>query len=227
MLLAIPDVLSKEQVSQIRATIDVAEWGDGKATAGYQSSQVKDNKQMVEGTPAARQASELLIGALNKSPIFMSAALPLKVFPPLFNKYEGGGSFGTHIDNAIRQVSGSSFKVRTDISATVFLSDPTTYDGGELLVEDTYGPHSVKLSAGGLVLYPGTSLHQVRPVTRGARVASFFWIESMVRADAQRTLLFDFDMALQRLIREVGSGHAQVIALTGVYHNMLRMWANT
>jgi PKHD-type hydroxylase len=227
MLLAIPDVLSKDQVTQIRGIIDAAEWGDGKVTAGYQSGLVKENKQLAESSSAARQAGEVVLTALGKTPLFMSAALPLKVFPPLFNKYEGGGQFGTHVDNAIRQITGTPHKVRTDISATLFLSEPASYDGGELVVEDVYGPHNVKLPAGHMVLYPGTSLHQVRPVTRGARVASFFWIESMVRDDAQRTLLFDIDMSIQRLIQELGPGHAQVVSLTGSYHNLVRMWAST
>ncbi len=225
MLLQIPDVLTEEQVAQCRRTLEGADWVDGRVTAGYQSAQVKNNRQLPEDHPASRQLGDLILAALQESTLFMGAALPLKVFPPLFNRYEGGESFGSHVDNAIRQVTGTPHRVRTDLSATLFLSAPAEYDGGELLVEDTYGVHNVKLPAGHMVLYPSTSLHHVRPVTRGARIASFFWIQSMVRDDGERTLLFDLDMAIQRL----GGGTQEdspALQLTGVYHNLLRRWAD-
>jgi PKHD-type hydroxylase len=181
--------------------------------------------QLPEDHPVARQLGEAILAALGRNPLFTSAALPLKVFPPLFNLYRGGQSFGTHVDNAIRQATGTPHRLRTDLSATLFLADPGEYDGGELVVEDTYGTHAVKLPAGQLILYPATSLHHVRPVTRGARLASFFWIQSMVRDDSQRTLLFDLDTAIQRLAAE-GGGNPAAVQLTGVYHNLLRMWAD-
>lgn len=224
MILNIPDIFSAEQVKEVRGILDGAEWVDGKVTAGYQSARAKDNRQVPENHPAARQAGDMILSALGKSPLFLSAALPLRVFPPLFNRYEGGQAFGTHVDNAIRQITGTPHRVRTDLSATLFLSNPEDYDGGELSVEDTYGVHHVKLKAGSLVLYPATSLHFVRPVTRGARVASFFWIQSMVRHDSQRTLLFDLDTGIQRISRD-HPDHPSGVQLTGVYHNLLRQWA--
>lgn len=225
MLLQIPDVLSQEQVARAHHLLsDTAAWVDGRVTAGYQSAQVKHNAQLPEDHPVARQLGEVILAALQASPLFMSAALPLRVFPPLFNRYAGGQAFGNHVDNAIRQVSGTPHRVRTDLSATLFLSDPESYDGGELLVDDTYGVHRVKLPAGHLVLYPATSLHRVEPVTRGARVASFFWIQSLVRDDADRALMFDLDGAIQRLTVDVPS-HPATLQLTGVYHNLLRRWA--
>lgn len=224
MLLSIPNVLTAEQVAQARQLLDGAEWVDGRVTAGHQSAKAKDNAQVPEGHPAARQVGELILGALNRSPLFMSAALPLHVFPPLFNRYSGGQSFGTHVDNAIRQVPGTPHRIRTDLSATLFLAAPEEYDGGELCVEDTYGVKAVKLSAGHMVLYPATSLHHVRPVTRGARISSFFWIQSMVRDDGQRSLLFDLDLAIQRLSAD-HPNHPSAVELTGVYHNLLRQWA--
>jgi PKHD-type hydroxylase len=198
---------------------------DGRVTAGHQSARAKDNQQLHEQDPAARQLGELILGALQANPLFLSAALPLRVFPPLFNRYQGGQSFGTHVDNAVRQVPGTPRRIRTDLSATLFLVAPDEYDGGELLVEDTYGLHSVKLPAGHLILYPSTSLHHVRPVTRGARLASFFWIQSMVRDDGRRTLLFDLDTAIQRVADSVPD-HPGTVQLTGVYHNLLRRWAD-
>jgi PKHD-type hydroxylase len=224
MLLPIPDVLTREQVAQARHLLEGVEWVDGRVTAGRQSARAKDNLQVKEDHPVARELGDVVLEALERSPLFMTAALPLRVFPPLFNRYEGGQSFGTHVDNAIRQIPGTPHRVRTDLSATLFLSSPDEYDGGELVVEDTYGVHSVKLSAGHLVLYPGTSLHHVRPVTRGARIASFFWIQSMVPDDGERTLLFDLDMAIQRLSRD-DPDHPSAVQLTGVYHNLLRRWA--
>jgi PKHD-type hydroxylase len=224
MLLQIPDVLAAPQVAHARQMLDAAEWVDGRVTAGYQSARAKDNRQLPEDHPTSRQLGEVILGALQRNPLFISAALPLRVFPPLFNRYEGGQSFGNHVDNAIRQLAGSGLRIRTDLSATLFLAEPSEYDGGELVVEDTYGVHSVKLPAGHLVLYPSTSLHNVRPVTRGARIASFFWIQSMVRDDGARTLLFDLDSAIQRVAHDAPDSPAPV-QLTAVYHNLLRRWA--
>jgi PKHD-type hydroxylase len=225
MLLHIPDILTAEQVAHCRQKLDEADWVDGRVTAGHQSARAKDNMQLPEDHPAACELGELILTALQNNPLFMAAALPLKVFPPLFNRYQGGQSFGTHVDNAVRQVTGTPHRVRTDLSATLFLASPEEYDGGELSVEDTYGLHNVKLPAGHLILYPASSLHHVRQVTRGARLASFFWIQSMVRDDGQRTLLFDLDMAIQRISGETPD-HPSVIQLTGVYHNLLRRWAD-
>ena len=225
MLLPIPDVLTAEQLTQARQILDQAAWIDGKVTAGHQSARAKDNMQLPEDLPAARQLGEMILAALGQNPLFITAALPLRVFPPLFNRYQGGQSFGTHVDNAIRQVTGTPHRIRTDLSATLFFSGPDEYDGGELIVEDTYGTHSVKLPAGHLILYPSTSLHHVRAVTRGARIASFFWIQSMVRDDGDRSLLFDLDMAIQRINRDI-SDHPSTVQLTGVYHNLMRRWAD-
>lgn len=225
MLLQIPDVLNAEQLEQCREALATADWADGRATAGYQSAKAKNNLQLAEGDAVARQLGDMIVQALGKSALFMSAALPAKVYPPLFNRYEGGGNFGVHIDNAIRDVKGTPHRVRTDISATLFLSHPDEYDGGELMIEDTYGAKSVKLPAGHMILYPATSLHKVTPVTRGARVASFFWIQSLVREDAQRSLLFDLDMSIQRLTKDVPD-HASLVQLTGIYHNLVRSWAD-
>lgn len=224
MLLAIPDVLTADQVKQARQILDAAQWVDGKVTAGHQSARAKNNSQLPEDSPAARQLGEMILNALGQNALFISAALPSKVFPPLFNRYSGGQDFGTHVDNAIRQVPGTGHRIRTDLSATLFFSDPQDYDGGDLIVEDTYGVHAVKLPAGHMVLYPSTSLHHVKAVTRGARVASFFWIQSMIRDDAERTLLFDLDVAIQRVNRELPE-HPSSVQLTGVYHNLLRRWA--
>ncbi len=224
MLLHIPDVLNPEQVTAARERLDQAEWIDGRVTAGHQSARAKDNQQLPEDSPVARQIGDAILSALQRSPLFISAALPLRVFPPLFNRYQGGHSFDTHVDNAIRHVTGTAHRIRTDLSATLFLSHPDDYDGGELIVEDTYGVHSVKLPAGHMILYPATSLHHVRPVTRGARVASFFWIQSMVREDAERALLFDLDSAIQQITQAVPENRA-LVSLTGVYHNLLRRWA--
>jgi PKHD-type hydroxylase len=224
MLLAVPEVLTSEQVAQARQMLERADWVDGRVTAGHQSSRAKDNLQLPEDHPAARQIGDMILNALGQNALFISAALPARVFPPLFNRYEGGQSFGTHVDNAIRQVTGTAHRIRTDLSATLFLSQPNDYDGGELTVEDTYGTHSVKLPAGHMVLYPATSLHHVRPVTRGARISSFFWIQSMIRDDGQRSLLFDLDVAIQRLNRDMPQ-HPSSVQLTGVYHNLLRQWA--
>jgi PKHD-type hydroxylase len=224
MLLQIPDILSPDQVTAARQRLDAASWIDGRVTAGHQSARAKDNLQLPEDSPLARELGDEILGALQRSSLFIAAALPSRVFPPLFNRYQGGQSFGNHVDNAIRHVAGTPVRIRTDLSATLFLSRPDEYDGGELVVEDTYGVHSVKLPAGHLVLYPATSLHHVRPVTRGARVASFFWIQSMVRDDGERTLLFDLDSAIQQL-NAGQADHPAAVPLTGVYHNLIRRWA--
>jgi PKHD-type hydroxylase len=224
MLLTIPDVLTPEQVQIIRPKLDTAEWVDGRVTAGHQSAMAKDNVQLPEDSLVARKVGEVVLTELGKNNLFISAALPLRVFPPLFNRYAGGQSFGTHVDNAIRQITGTGHRIRTDLSATLFFSNPDEYDGGELVIEDTYGIHSIKLPAGHLVLYPSTSLHHVRPVTRGARVSSFFWIQSMIRDDGQRALLFDLDLATQRIAADAPS-HPSAVQLTGIYHNLLRRWA--
>ena len=223
MIISIPNVLTGEQVSHARRLLDEAAWVDGRVTAGRQSARTKHNLQLEEADPLARQLGEQIVASLQRNPLFISAALPLRVFPPLFNRYEGGQSFGNHVDNAIRQ-SISGMRIRTDLSATLFLSGPDEYDGGELMIEDTFGVHSVKLPAGHMVLYPASSLHHVRPVVRGARVASFFWLQSMVRDDGQRTLLFDLDAAIQRLSADVPD-HPSTVQLTSVYHNLLRRWA--
>ena len=225
MLLQIPDVLDASQVTRCRDALAAADWADGRATAGYQSAKAKDNAQLPEDSPVARELGELVLGALQRNALFVSAALPLKVFPPLFNRYAGGQSFGSHVDNAIRPVRGTPHRVRTDLSATLFLGDPGEYEGGELVIEDTYGTHAVKLPAGHMVLYPASSLHLVRPVTRGERVASFFWIQSMVRDDGQRPLLYDLDRAVQQVHRDLPDS-AAAVGLTGVYHNLLRRWAD-
>ncbi len=224
MLLPIPDVLSADRILAARNLLDQAEWVDGRVTAGHQSARAKDNAQLPEDSAAARQLGELVLEALSSNALFISAALPLRVFPPLFNRYAGGQSFGTHVDNAIRQVTGTGHRIRTDLSATLFFSNPDEYDGGELVVEDTYGVQNIKLPAGHMILYPATSLHHVRPVTRGARIASFFWIQSMIREDASRTLLFDLDTAIQKINVDHPS-HPSSVQLTGVYHNLLRRWA--
>jgi PKHD-type hydroxylase len=205
--------------------LEQADWVDGRVTAGHQSSQTKDNMQLPEGSPAARQLGAEILSALEQNALFISAALPSRVFPPLFNRYQKGQSFGTHVDNAIRQVTGTPHRIRTDLSATLFFSAQEEYEGGELMIEDTYGTHNVKLPAGHMVLYPASSLHHVRPVTKGARLASFFWIQSMIRDDAERTLLFDLDVAIQRLNSDQ-VGQASAVQLTGIYHNLLRRWAD-
>jgi PKHD-type hydroxylase len=224
MLLTIPDVFTREQVIAARQKLDGAEWVDGRVTAGHQSSLAKDNAQIPEGHPVAQEIGEWILQALGQNPLFVSAALPMKVFPPLFNRYAGGQSFGTHVDNAIRHLKGTTHRVRSDLSATLFFSNPEEYDGGELVIEDTYGIHSVKLPAGHLVLYPSSSLHNVRPVTRGSRVSSFFWIQSMVRSDSARTLLFDLDNVTQS-VAAADANSPNAVKLVGIYHNLLRQWA--
>lgn len=227
MLLTIPDILTKAQVAECRKLMDQAEWVDGNVTSGHQSALAKNNMQLPEESEVARSLGEFIQDALGMSLLFISAALPLKVFPPLFNRYECGQAFGTHVDNAIRQLRGTNFRIRSDLSATLFLSEPEDYEGGVLTIEDTYGTQEVKLPAGSMVLYPASSLHHVTPVTRGARVSSFFWIQSMVRNDAHRTLLFQLDNAIQKLTADRGGKDPEVISLTGIYHNLLRMWADS
>ncbi|MDH4651641.1 MULTISPECIES: Fe2+-dependent dioxygenase [unclassified Pseudomonas] len=223
MLLHIPGIFTSEEATRIREALEQADWLDGKATAGYQSAKAKHNEQLAEGDPLAREISSAMLQRLWNNPLFVSAVLPNKVYPPLFNRYRCGGTFGYHIDNAVRPIKGSSEHVRTDVSATLFLSEPDAYDGGDLVIQDTYGAHRVKLAAGDLVIYPSSSLHQVEPVTRGERLASFFWIQSMVREDSQRTLLFEMDQAIQSLARDVPD-HPALVQLTGNYHNLLRRW---
>ncbi|KKO14726.1 MULTISPECIES: Fe2+-dependent dioxygenase [Pseudomonas] len=224
MLLHIPGLFDADELARIREALEQADWADGKITAGYQSAKAKHNLQLPEGHPLAKEIGSALIDRLWKNPRFMSAALPHKVFPPLINCYREGGNFGFHIDNALRQPKGSPERVRTDLSSTLFLSDPDSYDGGELVIQDTYGVQQVKLAAGDLVLYPGTSLHKVNPVTRGQRYAAFFWTQSLVREDSQRALLFEMDNAIQQLTADVPD-HPSLLQLTGTYHNLLRRWA--
>ena len=227
MIVSIPDVLSPDEAAAMRAQLEASDaWVDGRATAGYQGAPVKRNQQIAEGSPIALEMGDRIVASLERHPLFISAALPNKVYPPLFNRYEDGMHFGSHVDGAIRLVPGSGARVRTDISITLFLTPPDEYDGGELLIEDTYGVQEVKLPAGAAIVYPGTSLHQVRPVTRGARVSSFFWVQSLVRDDTQRAMLFDLDGAIQRLNASNGDEAARR-TLVGCYHNLLRMWSET
>jgi len=224
MLLHVPDVLTKDQVADLRRRLDAAEWVDGRATVGAQGAQVKRNRQLDEFSPVGQALGRIVLKALLASPLYLSAALPLRHMPPLFNRYEGGEHYGLHVDGAIRSVPGTTLQMRTDLSCTLFLAGPDEYDGGELEVVDTYGTHEVKLPAGDLVLYPSSSLHRVHPVTRGARVASFFWVQSLVRDTAQRQMLFELDQNIQALREQVGDVQA-VLGLTGQYHNLVRMWS--
>ena len=225
MLLHIPEVFTKAEVKALRATLDAGPWADGNMTSGHQSATAKKNSQLPEDSAEAKEVSAIVVQALNANPMFVAAALPHTIFPPLFNRYEGGGEFGTHVDNAIRQQRGGGLRIRSDLSATLFLSEPEDYDGGELFVEEMYGPQSVKLPAGDMVLYPSKSLHRVTPVTRGARVSSFMWLQSLIRDDGDREMLFRMDVAIQRVALEKGPKDQAVIELTGVYHNLLRRWA--
>jgi PKHD-type hydroxylase len=227
MLLTLPHILNANELADVRSLLANAPWADGRPGAGTQAKQVKNNEQLPHDDAASRTVRELVLRGLDRQPLFLSAALPKRVFPPRLNRYSGGANFyGTHVDGSVRFVPGNGQRLRTDLSCTVFLTDPADYDGGELVIEDTFGPRAVKLAAGHAVLYPGTSVHQVTPVTRGARVACFFWVESMVRSDEQRQLLFQMDMALTRLREAHGDGH-DTTALAGTYHNLLRMWADT
>jgi PKHD-type hydroxylase len=223
-MLHVPKVLDAAQVAECRRLLDGADWSDGKATVGEQGALVKRNRQLAELSPVGRQLGEMILNALARSPLFFSAALPLKTVPPLFNRYEGGEHYGTHIDGAVRAVPGSSHFIRTDLSSTLFLTDPVDYEGGELVVYDTYGAHSVKLPAGDLILYTSGSLHRVNPVTRGARVSSFFWTQSMVSDERQREVLFKLDQNIQQIRVKMGETD-ETVALAGHYHNLLRMWS--
>jgi PKHD-type hydroxylase len=228
MLLHVREVLNAEELREARAILARAAWGDGRVTAGVQSAQAKNNEQLPQDAAETKALQRIVLGALNRHALFFSAALPRRVFPPLFNRYGGAANaFGDHVDNAVRFVpGGQGERVRTDVSCTLFLADPDEYDGGELMIADTYGAQRIKLPAGDMVLYPGTSVHRVEPVTRGHRLASFFWIESMVRSDEARRLLYEMDSHLMRLRASVGETDPAVIGLTGTYHNLLRMWAD-
>ena len=226
MMLEIPEVLSKDGVRELRALIDAGEWVDGNETSGHQSRLAKRNAQLAEGSEAAAEAGQRVLAALSRTPRFIAAALPLKVFPPLFNRYQGGEAFGDHVDNAVRQLRGTEFRIRSDLSCTLFLAEPEDYDGGELVVQGLFGEQRVKLPAGHAILYPASSLHQVTPVTRGARVASFFWLQSMVRENEAREQLFRLDTTIQTLSAERGGTDAAVLELTNLYHNLLRRWAD-
>ncbi|KIN72633.1 Fe2+-dependent dioxygenase [Sulfitobacter guttiformis] len=227
MLITIPSILSKDDVKQVRAHLDAADWEDGSKTAGPQSAKVKHNKQLPPVSDTAQTLGQFILQKLTDDPLFLSAALPARILPPMFNKYEQAETFGAHIDNAIRVNPLTQERLRTDLSMTLFLSEPEEYDGGELVIQDHYGTHSIKLGAGDLVLYPSTSLHEVTPVTRGARISSFFWLQSMIRTDAHRTILFDLDQSIQSLSTTIGSNAVETVRLTGIYHNLIRTWAET
>jgi PKHD-type hydroxylase len=226
MLLHIPEVLSKEQVAGMRRAMEAAEWTDGRQTVGPQGAKVKRNLQLPDASPLRRELGDLVIAALARHPLYHAAALPLRTLSPRFNRYEGGGEYGFHIDGAVMATGGSDIQVRSDISCTLFLSEPAEYDGGELIVSDTYGEHEVKLPAGDAIVYPSSSLHKVTPVTRGARIASFFWVQSLVRDDSARRLLLELDTAIRNLSASAAD-QASILQLTGVYHNLLRRWAET
>lgn len=226
MLITVPDVLSAEELLLCREELAQVDWSDGRGSAGYLSQAVKDNQQLPDDHPIAQKLGELILQKLDQSPLFMSAALPLKMVPPLFNRYENSGAYGRHVDGAIRPITGTPYRVRTDLSATLFLSDPDTYEGGELIVEDTFGPRKIKLKAGDMVLYPGTSVHKVDAVSKGVRLAAFFWIQSMVREDNQRSILFELDNAIQKVAKD-NPEQAALVDLAGVYHNLLRSWGDS
>jgi PKHD-type hydroxylase len=226
MLLTIPHILSAAQVAEFLKALETAEWADGRATAGYLSCRTKNNEQLPEGHPVARRLGNVILDELDKNQQFIAAALPARVLPPLFNRYAGGQAYGGHIDGAVRPVPGSPFRVRTDLSATLFLTDPNEYEGGELVIGEGGQETRVKLAAGDMVLYSGGTVHRVMPVTRGARVAAFFWIQSMIRDETQRSILLELDNALQQLGR-TGADHDACVRLAGVYHNLLRQWADT
>ncbi len=225
MLICIPDVLSKTDVAQFRDVMDACDWEDGRSTAGAQSAMVKRNEQLPPDSAAARQLGERVIRALTANPVFISAAVPRHIFPPLFNRYGVGHHFGLHVDNAVRGDILTGTRIRTDLSVTLFLSEPDQYDGGELIVEDNFGSHEIKLPAGHLVLYPASSLHMVTPITRGVRVASFLWLQSMIRDAHARGMIFDLDTAIQGLVGRIGRDDPQTVKLTGIYHNLIRYWA--
>lgn len=226
MVVEIPELLSKAEVEEARATLMAADWVDGRTTAGHRAQNVKRNGQLSPDNPLARKLSDLILDRLARTPLFIAAALPLRILPPKFNRYEGGGAYGNHVDSAIFPVPGTMQHVRSDISSTLFLSDPDDYDGGDLVIEDMFGEHRVKLPAGHLIVYPGSSLHRVTPVTRGTRLAAFFWTQSLVAADERRRTLFQLDNAIQSLSAD-HPDHASVDELTNVYHNLLRQWSTT
>lgn len=221
----IPNVLSKEQVAEFRQMMETANWVGGKVTAGTLSASVKQNQQLSEQDPLTHHLSELVIQAIWKNPVFQAAALPCQIIPPLFNRYDEHESFGFHVDNSIRLIRGTAQQMRTDLSCTLFLSEPEEYEGGDLVIEDTYGYHEVKLPAGDIVLYPATSLHEVSSIIRGTRFASFFWVQSMIRDDAERHMLFNLDQSIQSLRMQLGDQHEEVVKLTNLYHNLMRKWA--
>jgi PKHD-type hydroxylase len=225
MLVCVPNVLRKAEVAEFRGVMDAATWEDGRSTAGAQSAMVKKNEQLPPNGDLSRTLGERVIKALAANPLFVSAAIPRHIFPPLFNRYGVGQHFGVHVDNAVRGDHLTGMRIRTDLSVTLFLSEPDEYDGGELVVEDYYGSHEVKLPAGDLVLYPATSLHTVTAITRGIRVASFFWLQSMIRDTHARSMIFDLDHAIQGLVERLGRNDAEVVKLTGLYHNLIRYWA--
>jgi PKHD-type hydroxylase len=225
MMIQIPAVLTKTQVAELRAGIDAADWIDGNATSGFQAALAKRNRQLPHDGAVAKAAGGTILAALAGNLLFTSAALPRTILPPLFNRYGEGETFNVHVDNSVRQNPATGQPIRCDLSATLFLSEPEDYDGGELVVDDTYGAHEVKLEAGDMILYPSSSLHRVEPISRGERVAAFFWIQSLVREDARRSLLLDMDVAIQTLAGDVGQGAPALVSLTGAYHNLLRMWA--
>ncbi|MFN3817629.1 Fe2+-dependent dioxygenase [Blastomonas sp.] len=225
MLLPLPALLSPDEVAALRRFIDTADWIDGNATSGHQAQLVKDNLQLPEASEAAQSAGQIVLAALARNPVFISAALPAKIYPPMFNSYAGGQNYGLHVDNAVRVLPGAGGTIRADLSMTVFLEDPATYDGGELSIETAFGAQRVKLSAGDGVLYPSSSLHRVEPVTQGRRLASFLWVQSMVADERARSSLFDLDQSIQQLSADVGQDHSALVRLTGVYHNLLRRWA--
>jgi PKHD-type hydroxylase len=227
MIIVIPAVFSASEVSKIRSHLDAAEWQDGSTTAGSQAQQVKHNQQLALDNKIAQQLGDVIINTLSQQPTFVSAALPLRIFPPMFNRYRTGNTYGLHVDNAIRYVPGNPTPIRTDLSATLFLCDPQDYEGGELVIEDNFGSQRIKLNAGDLVLYPSTSLHTVTPVSDGARTCAVFWLQSMVRSNQQRETLFELDQSVQSLTAELGAGHDDVVRLSGVYHNLIRQWADT
>jgi PKHD-type hydroxylase len=227
MLVCVPEILSKADVAEFRRTMDASDWEDGRSTAGAQSAMVKRNEQLRPDSEVARKLGNRIVSALTANPRFLSAAIPLHIFPPLFNRYTAndGHHFGVHVDNAVRGDRFTGLRIRTDLSVTLFLTEPEEYDGGELVIEDTYGSHEVKLAAGDLVLYPASSLHLVTPVTRGARVASFFWVQSMIRDAHTRSLIYDLDNSIQALVERLGRDDPETVRLTGIYHNLIRLWS--
>jgi PKHD-type hydroxylase len=227
MLITIPAILTKDEVRQVHAHLNAADWEDGSVTAGPQSARVKRNQQLAPTSDTAQTLGKFILQRLTADPLFLSAALPARILPPMFNKYEQAETFGAHIDNAIRVNPLTQERLRTDLSMTIFLSEPEEYDGGELVVEDYFGTQTVKLPAGDMILYPATSVHSVKPVTRGARVSSFFWLQSMVRSDAHRRILFDLDQSIQSLAASIGANDPETVRLTGIYHNLIRTFAET